>query len=162
MTKLHIAMHRSLHDHVSLNHGQALYGHAPLSTRPCVVEPWPSSIWPCITCKYVYNHSFSTARAGWARCEPSTPGVYEWEWLDEIVHGMHNVGVTPWITLVFNNPLYPQHCHPQCDNSSDYTSAAAPLPDMTNATVRNAWAAWVHALADRYAGTVNEFEVRLV
>jgi hypothetical protein len=88
--------------------------------------------------------------------------VYEWEWLDEIVHGMHDVGVTPWITLVFNNPLYPQHCHPQCDNSSDYTSAAAPLPDMTNTTVRNAWVAWVHALADRYAGTVNEFEVRLV
>jgi hypothetical protein len=82
-------------------------------------------------------------------------GQYNWEWLDDIVHPMHDLGVTPWVTLVFNNAAF----GPPGADPALYASAGAPLPDLQNATTRKAWETWVQTLAARYAPIVTEFEV---
>lgn len=44
-------------------------------------------------------------QSGWQRAE-TVPGVYNFDWLDEIVDGLRGVGIQPWFSLGFGNGLY--------------------------------------------------------
>ena len=57
--------------------------------------------------KYVGELGVGYARiqSGWAKCEPEK-GKYDFKWLDEIVDGLNEQGVRPWMCLCYGNPLY--------------------------------------------------------
>jgi hypothetical protein len=44
-------------------------------------------------------------QSGWARTE-KTKGVYDFEWLDKVVDALEGIGVMPWMSLSYGNPLY--------------------------------------------------------
>lgn len=86
-------------------------------------------------------------QAGWARTE-KTKGTYSWEWMDEIVHGMVNVGVMPWIELSYGNPIYP---------GGGNNSTKSPLPSGEGLT---AFLDWSTAVVKRYGALgVKEWEI---
>jgi hypothetical protein len=96
---------------------------------------------------YVGELGAKSARlqSGWARCEKA-PGVYTFEWLDEVVNGLKEQGVKPWICLCYGNPIY----------GSDRNLGARVLttePELV------AWCRYVEAIVNRYKEVVTEWEV---
>ena len=87
-------------------------------------------------------------QGGWARTEPAGDGKFEWEWLDEIVRGMHTVGVSPWLQLSYGNPAY--------GTSGGTQESSSPLPVGAAGA---AFQRWVGALVTRYADVVSTYEV---
>ncbi len=59
----------------------------------------------------VYPHlarlgaKWARVQTGWIRCE-TQKGVYDFRWLDHIVDALLGMGVQPWFSLGFGNPLY--------------------------------------------------------
>lgn len=98
--------------------------------------------------KYVGETGVGYARiqSGWAKCE-TEKGVYNFEWLDEIVQGLSNQGVKPWICLCYGNPLY-------SDDGADLNANIFP-----EGPVMDAWNKYVEAVVKRYKGIVTMYEV---
>jgi hypothetical protein len=84
-------------------------------------------------------------QSGWARTERAK-GVYDWAWLDEIVHDMFDQGVRPWVCLSYGNPLY---------GGDAKLHSALPAGEEALA----AWDRFVRALVERYGKDVDEWEV---
>lgn len=87
-------------------------------------------------------------QAGWARCEPQ-PGLYDWEWLDVIVNGLNESGVSSWLQVSYGNPAY--------GPGAGTPSASSPLPTSPPALL--AWHNWVSALVVRYSTKVSTWEI---
>ncbi len=86
-------------------------------------------------------------QAGWAKCEPQ-PGHYDFAWLDEIVDGVIDAGMEPWLQTSYGNPIY---------EGGGGSSLHGGLP--TSVLSFDAWDRWVSALARRYAGRVTQWEI---
>lgn len=86
-------------------------------------------------------------QTGWAKCE-KTPGVYSWEWLDEVVNDARAQGVQPWLEVSYGNPIYPD---------GGGTGLGAGLPKSAEALA--AWDKWVTAIVARYRDRVQEWEI---
>jgi len=86
-------------------------------------------------------------QAGWAKTEPEK-GVYNWAWLDEIIHDMDRQGVEPWVNLSYGNPVY---------LGGGGTRLGATL--LGSEEAREGWLRWVKAIVNRYEGVVDEWEV---
>lgn len=86
-------------------------------------------------------------QGGWAKCE-KTPGVYSWEWLDEIIDDAVSQGVKPWVEFNYGNPVYP---------GGGDTGLGGGFPFSREALA--AWDRWVRALVERYKDRVDEWEV---
>lgn len=86
-------------------------------------------------------------QAGWAKCEPKK-GVYNFQWLDEIIDGVIAQGVEPWLQTSYGNPIY--------EGGGDiYLSGGFPTSEEALA----AWDRWVCELAKRYRGRVKIWEI---
>lgn len=86
-------------------------------------------------------------QAGWAKCEPEK-GVYNFQWLDEIIDGVIAQGVEPWLQTSYGNPIY--------EGGGDiYLSGGFPTSEEALA----AWDRWVSALVQRYRGRVKVWEI---
>lgn len=86
-------------------------------------------------------------QGGWAKCE-KTPGVYSWEWLDEIVDDAVAQGVRPWIEFNYGNPAY---------RGGGDTGLGGGFPASPEALA--GWDRWVRAMVARYRDRVNEWEI---
>ena len=91
-------------------------------------------------------------QSGWARTERKK-GVYDFKWLDDIVDGLAAIGVRPWISLSYGNPIY---AVPE-EGEQDYTGQK--MFPMRSEAGRAAWAAYVTAIVKRYAGRVRAWEI---
>ncbi len=89
---------------------------------------------------------YARIQSGWAKCE-KVKGEYEFGWLDEIVDGLIEEGVRPWMTLCYGNPVY-------TESGSDLGSEI-----FTDKTVTDAWLGYVDAVTKRYKGKVTMYEV---
>ncbi|RRJ94236.1 hypothetical protein Ga0100231_007545 [Opitutaceae bacterium TAV4] len=87
-------------------------------------------------------------QAGWARCEPVKGDAYQWAWLDEIVDGCLAHGIRPWLQTSYGNPSYP---------GGGGIGLGDGLPVSPEALT--AWDRWVRAMADRYNGKVDTWEI---
>lgn len=87
-------------------------------------------------------------QSGWAKCEKQK-GVYQFEWLDECVHGLDEQGVNPWICLCYGNPIYGSTIHLGAGLSTLVHSEEAMA----------AWLKYVEATVIRYKSVVREWEV---
>jgi hypothetical protein len=86
-------------------------------------------------------------QGGWAKCE-KTPGVYSWEWLDEVIDDAISQGVRPWVEFNYGNLVYP---------GGGDTGLGGGFPSSPEALA--ARDRWVRALVTRYKDRVNEWEV---
>lgn len=86
-------------------------------------------------------------QAGWAKCERE-PGVYAWQWLDDVVDDAVSQGVRPWLELGYGNPLYP---------GGGDSGLGGGLPSSPEALA--AWGRWAKALIERYRDRVHEWEI---
>lgn len=84
-------------------------------------------------------------QAGWEKCE-TQKGVYEFEWLDEIIDGVIASGVDPWLQTSYGNAIY-----------GSEAKLGGGMPRSEEAL--DAWDNWVRAMAKRYAGRVKIWEV---
>ena len=89
---------------------------------------------------------YARIQSGWARCEREK-GVYDFEWLDEIVNGLLEEGVKPWMCLCYGNPIYAE---------GGISLNATIFTD--NATLE-AWSRYVQAVVKHFKGRVYMYEV---
>lgn len=86
-------------------------------------------------------------QAGWAKCE-KVKGVYDWQWLDNIIDFAAANHIKPWLETSYGNPIY------------EGGGAKGLLNSMP--TSPEGWAAydkWVEALVTRYKDRVKEWEI---
>lgn len=86
-------------------------------------------------------------QAGWAKCE-KVKGQYDFEWLDEIIDGVIDQGVEPWLQTSYGNPIYP---------GGGGIHLGAGFPSSEEAL--NAWDNWVRAMVKRYKDKVKYWEI---
>lgn len=89
---------------------------------------------------------YARIQSGWARCEKEK-GIYDFGWLDEIVNGLLNEGVKPWMCLCYGNPLYTEGGISL--NASIFTDKAT----------MEAWTRYVQAVVKHFKGRVYMYEV---
>ncbi len=92
---------------------------------------------------------FKKARlqAGWAKTE-RTKGIYDWDWLDEIIFDMVEQGVEPWVCLCYGNTVY---------SDGGGTRLGSQIPQTQEAL--QAWENFVGAMVRRYRDVIDEWEV---
>ena len=86
-------------------------------------------------------------QSGWAKTEQQR-GVYSWDWIDEIVLGMVDQGVEPWVCLCYGNPIYP---------GGGGAGLGGGL--ISSEEALQAWDRYVAAFVDRYAKHIDEWEL---
>jgi len=86
-------------------------------------------------------------QAGWAKCE-KVKGVYDWQWLDEIIDFAVANHIEPWLETSYGNPIY---------EGGGGTNLLNSL--MTSPEAYAAWDKWVEALVLRYKDRVKEYEI---
>lgn len=86
-------------------------------------------------------------QAGWAKCEPEK-GVYNFQWLDEIIDDVIAQGLEPWLQASYGNPIYE-------GGGQIFLSGGFP----TSEEALNAWDKWVTKMVERYQGRVKIWEV---
>lgn len=86
-------------------------------------------------------------QAGWAKTE-KVKGVYDFEWLDHIIDDAVSRGMTIMLETSYGNPIYK-------GGGTPYLKGGWP----TGPEALNAWDDWVRAMAERYNGKVDEWEM---
>jgi acetyl esterase/lipase len=86
-------------------------------------------------------------QSGWAKTEKK-PGVFDWDWMDEIVLDIVDQGVEPWVCLCYGNPIYP---------GGGDTGLGGGLVSSEEALL--AWERYVAAYVARYKEHVDEWEL---
>lgn len=86
-------------------------------------------------------------QSGWAKTEKKQ-GVFDWDWMDEIVLDIVDQGVEPWVCLCYGNPIYP---------GGGDTGLGGGLVSSEEALV--AWERYVAAYVTRYKDHVDEWEL---
>ena len=86
--------------------------------------------------------------SGWAKTEREK-GKYDFSWLDPHVREMSEMGVKPWITLAYGNPVW------GCEKT-----LGSPVRQITeNEEAIAAWLRYVAAVVERYGDAVDEWEI---
>ncbi len=85
-------------------------------------------------------------QSGWTGTDRGN-GRYDFSWLDPIIDGMRADGVQPWLSLSYGNDRY---------QGGGRIGRDSPLPTGAG---RQAWLAYVKAVATRYRGRVREYEL---
>lgn len=86
-------------------------------------------------------------QGGWAKTE-KVKGIYDWQWMDEIVEDACRRGLKPWIETGYGNPVYP-------GAGGENLGAGMPLSEEGLA----AYERWVAAMVTRYKEKVYDWEV---
>lgn len=89
-------------------------------------------------------------QSGWMRTE-KTEGLYDFDWLDEIVDNLLARGLEPWVCLCYGNPIYTDLAKP--------VFGAVGCPPISTERERSAWLRYVEATAAHFKGRVNLYEV---
>lgn len=86
-------------------------------------------------------------QGGWAKSE-QVKGVYDFEWLDQIIDDALSQDVQPWLQVSYGNPIYP---------GGGEAALAGGIP--TSKEALEAWDQWVEAMVNRYKEKVKEWEI---
>ena len=89
-------------------------------------------------------------QSGWQRTE-RVKGVYDFQWLDEIVDNMIAVGVEPWLCLCYGNELY-------TDYAARYFGAVG-CPPVRTPQEREGWRSYVMATVEHFKGRIHYYEI---
>jgi hypothetical protein len=86
-------------------------------------------------------------QGGWAKTE-KVEGIYDWTWMDNIIHDAVERGFKPWLQTGYGNPIYP-------GGGGENLGAGMPLSEVALA----AYEKWVAAMVTRYKDKVKDWEV---
>lgn len=86
-------------------------------------------------------------QAGWAKTE-QVKGVYDFAWLDHIIDDAVSRGMKIWLQTSYGNPIYE-------GGGTINLGGGMPVSEEAKA----AWNRWVEAMATRYLGKVDEWEI---
>ncbi len=86
-------------------------------------------------------------QAGWAKCE-KVKGVYDFQWLDEVIDFLIDQNIEPWLQTSYGNPIYE-------GGGGIHLSAGLPNSEVA----LKAWDDWVRELAKRYKDRVKIWEI---
>lgn len=89
-------------------------------------------------------------QSGWKRTEKEI-GIYDFDWLDEIVDNLLARGLVPWIDLAWGNDLY--------TTFAARFFGAVGCPPVDTEEERRGWSNYCTALAAHFKGRVEYFEV---
>ena len=89
-------------------------------------------------------------QTGWWKCEREK-GVYDWTWLDGVVTNLTSRGIDVWFNVGFGNKIY------MGDTFGEASVGFVPI--HYGAECEAAWKNFCRALAARYKGRVNRFEI---
>ena len=89
-------------------------------------------------------------QSGWMRTE-NERGVYNFEWLDDIINNLLSRGIKPWLSLSYGNPLYTP--------KAKEVFGGVGCPPIKTEKEKQAWVNYCTALAEHYKGRVIEFEI---
>ncbi len=89
-------------------------------------------------------------QSGWQRTEREK-GVYDFDWLDDIVDNLIRRGMKPWLCLCYGNELYTP--------SARNVFGAVGCPPIATEEERTAWHNYVKATAEHFKGRVDHYEV---
>ena len=98
---------------------------------------------------YIFKLGIKRLRmqAGWAKTE-TKKGVYDWQWLDNIINDAAQRGYQVWLETSYGNPIY---------EGGGGATLSGGIPYSPEAL--KAWDSWVNALVKRYKNKVKEWEV---
>ena len=123
---------------------------------------------PRLTYELMKNSGVKWARmqTGWIKCEKEK-GVYDFKWLDETVDSLLAIGIQPWLSVSFGNPLYTP-----VEGYADY--AEKHLGEKVPSTVRGyvgevpmyhgkeavkGWKNYLAAMTKHFKGRVTHWEI---
>ncbi len=86
-------------------------------------------------------------QGGWAKTEREK-GRLDFGWLDRVIDDAREQGVDPWLQVSYGNPVY---------EGGGVADLAGGIPTSEEALA--AWDRWVRAMAERYDGRVNVWEI---
>ena len=89
-------------------------------------------------------------QTGWWKCERER-GVYDWTWLDGVVTNLTSRGIDVWFNVGFGNKLY------MGDTFGEASVGFVPI--HYGAECETAWKNFCRALAARYKGRTDRFEI---
>ncbi len=89
-------------------------------------------------------------QSGWQRTE-KTKGIYDFEWIDNIVNNLLVRGLKPWICLCYGNGLYTEAARKEF--------GAVGCPPIHSAEEKLAWNNYVRETAAHFKGRVEYYEV---
>jgi len=92
---------------------------------------------------------WARCQTGWNRCE-TTPGEYDFAWLDAVVDSLLKIGIRPWFNLGYGNKLYTP------EKPDDMSVGWAPVFDEK---AKAAWLRFVGKLAEHFADRVGHWEI---
>lgn len=105
-------------------------------------------------------------QSGWMKCE-KTPGRYDFSWLDAQVDALLAIGIQPWLSVSFGNPL-----HTPVDGYATWAAdhPGQPIPHHVRGYVGEvplyhgpaaiqAWEKYLDALARHFTGRVSHYEI---
>lgn len=91
---------------------------------------------------------WARCQTGWCRCE-TTPGRYDFGWLDQVVDSLLELGIQPWFNLGYGNRLYT----PEADETAvGWAPIFDPKPQA-------AWLQFTRAIAAHFRGRVQHWEI---
>lgn len=89
-------------------------------------------------------------QSGWQKTEKEK-GVYDFEWIDEIIDNLLERGIQPWVCLCYGNQLY--------DELAETVFGAVGCPPIFTEEQKIAWENYVKAFVNRYKGKISYYEV---
>lgn len=109
---------------------------------------------------------WARAQTGWMKCE-KTKGNYDFAWLDETVDGLLRIGIQPWLSVSFGNPLYmriPEYetyaeDHPGEEIPHVVRGYVGEVPLYYGEEAVLGWRKYVLALAEHFHGRVDHWEI---
>ena len=96
---------------------------------------------------------WARVQSGWQRAE-QTPGVYNFDWLDEIVDGLLEAGIQPWISFSFGNKLYMPGAEALPPHGNYFFS-----PTRFGSTGIQGWQNYCRAMVKHFGSRVTHWEV---
>ncbi|MCL4402151.1 MAG: beta-glucosidase [Acidobacteria bacterium] len=97
----------------------------------------------------VLGAKWARVQTGWVRCE-RTRGVYDFAWLDRIVDRLRSIGVQPWFSVGFGNPLYTP--------GAERHTGVGWVP-LNSGEAKQAWSRFVAKAAEHYRTRVRHWEI---
>ena len=92
---------------------------------------------------------WARCQTGWCRCE-TVKGEYDFNWLDDVVDALLEVGVTPWFNLGYGNRLYTP------DAPDDFAVGWAPI---FSEEALAGWLRFTEHLARHFKDRVKHWEI---
>ncbi len=105
-------------------------------------------------------------QTGWMKCEKER-GVYDFAWLDKDVDALLAIGIQPWFSVSFGNPLYTPvegyatwaADHPGQEVPHSVRGYVGEVPMYHGPDAVKGWENYLAALARHFAGRVTHYEI---